>query len=66
MNCEETLYAVAAAGLTLIASKSKDTLRVVPPENLTPELVEALKEHKAEIRKIMLWDERRRDYLASN
>ena len=61
MNCEETLFAISVAGLTLKASKTKDTLRVSPPKKLTPELVEALKEHKEEIIEIMREDQRKRE-----
>ncbi len=53
MNVEDTLYAISEAGLTLKASMTQDTLKVYPAENLTPELVAAIKEHKAEIIKIM-------------
>ncbi len=61
MNCEETLLATSAAGLTLIVSKTKDTLRVSPPEKLTLELLEAIKEHKEEIIEIMREDQRKRE-----
>ena len=36
---------------------TEDTLKVYPAENLTPEVVAAIKEHKAEIIKIMREDE---------
>jgi hypothetical protein len=56
LNVGDTLYAISEAGLTLEASMTKDTLKVFPAENLTPELVAAIKEHKAEIIKIMRED----------
>ena len=57
MNVGDTLYAVSEAGLTLEASMTKDTLKVFPAGNLTPELVAAIKEHKDEIIKITREDE---------
>jgi hypothetical protein len=57
LNVRDTLYAIAEAGLALKASVTKDTLKVFPAENLTPELVVAIKEHKAEIIEIMREDE---------
>ena len=53
----DTLYAISEAGLTLKASKTEDTLKVYPAENITPELAEAIKKHKAEIIRIMREDE---------
>ena len=61
MNCEETLQSISAAGLTMTASETKDKLRVFPPENLTPELVDSIREHKAEIIRIIQEDQRRRE-----
>jgi hypothetical protein len=55
-----TLFAISEAGLTLEASMTKDTLKVFPAENLTPELAAAIKEHKAQIIKIMREDEEMR------
>ena len=57
MNVGDTLYAISEAGLTLEESMTKNTLKVFPAENLTPELVAAIKEHKAEIIKVMREDE---------
>ena len=57
MNVGDTLYAISEAGLTLKASMTTDSLKVFPAENLTPELVAAIKEHKTEIIKIMREDE---------
>jgi hypothetical protein len=56
LNCEETLQAISAAGLTMTASETKDKLRVFPPGNLLPKLVEAIREHEAEIFRIMQED----------
>ena len=60
MNVADTLYAISEAGLTLKASRTEDTLKVYPVENLTPELAAAIKEHKTEIIKIMREDEEMR------
>jgi hypothetical protein len=57
LNVGDTLYAISEAGLTLTASKTEDTLKVYPAENITPDLAEAIKEHKAEIIRIMREDE---------
>jgi hypothetical protein len=57
LNVGDTLYAISEAGLTLEASMTNDTLKVFPAENVTSELVAAIKEHKAEIIKIMREDE---------
>jgi len=57
LNVGDTLYAISEAGLTLTASKSRDTLNVYPAEKLTPELAAAIREHKADIIRIMREDE---------
>jgi TubC N-terminal docking domain len=57
LNGEDTLFAVAKAGLTLKTSTTRDTLKGYPAENLTPELAAALKTHKAEIIRILREDE---------
>ena len=57
MNVWDTLSAISEAGLTLEASMTNDTLKVFPAENVTPELVAAIKEHKGEIIKVMREDE---------
>jgi hypothetical protein len=57
LNVGDTLYAISEAGLTLEASMTNDTLKVFPAENVTPELVAAIKEHKGEIINIMREDE---------
>ena len=60
MSVGDTLYAISEAGLTLTASKTEDTLKVYPAENITPELAGAIKEHKAEIIRILREDEEMR------
>ena len=57
MNVGDTLHAISEAGLTLKASKTEDTLKVYPAEKLTAELVAAIKEHKADIIRIVREDE---------
>ena len=60
MSVGDTLYAISEAGLTLTASKTEDTLKVYPAENITPELAAVIKEHKADIIRIMREDEEMR------
>ena len=60
MSVGDTLYAISVAGLKLTASKTEDTLKVYPAEKLTPELAAAIKEHKADIIRIMREDEEMR------
>jgi hypothetical protein len=60
LSVGDTLYAISEAGLTLTASKTDDTLKVYPAENITPELAGAIKEHKADIIRIMREDEEMR------
>jgi hypothetical protein len=60
LSVGDTLYAISEAGLTLTASKTEDTLKAYPAANLTPELAAAIKEHKANILRIMREDEEMR------
>jgi hypothetical protein len=60
LSVGDTLYAISEAGLTLTASKTEDTLKVYPAENITPELAAAIREHKAAIIRIMREDEEMR------
>jgi hypothetical protein len=60
LSVGDTLYAISEAGLTLTASKTEDTLKVYPAENITPELAAVIKEHKADIIRIMREDEEMR------
>ena len=57
MSVGDTLYAISQAGLTLTASNTEDTLKVYPAEKLTSELAAAIKDHKADIIRIMREDE---------
>jgi hypothetical protein len=60
LSVGDTLYAISETGLTLTASKTKDTLKVYPAENITPELAAVIREHKADIIRIMREDEEMR------
>jgi hypothetical protein len=60
LSVGDTLYAISEAGLTLKASKLGDTLKVHPAERLTPELAAAIREHKADIIRILREDEEMR------
>jgi hypothetical protein len=60
LSVGDTLHAISKAGLTVAAGRTEDTLKVSPAEKLTPELAAAVKEHKAEIIKIMREDEEMR------
>ena len=60
LNVGDTLYAISAAELTLTVSKTKETLKVYPAENITSELAEAIKEHKSKIIRIVREDEEMR------
>ena len=60
MSAGDVLYAISEAGLTLTASKTGGTLKVYPAENITPELAAAIKEHKADIIRILREDEEMR------
>jgi hypothetical protein len=60
LSVGDVLCAISEAGLTLAASETEDTLKVYPAENITPELVEAIREHKAEIIRILRENEEMR------
>jgi hypothetical protein len=60
LSVGDVLFAISEAGLTLTASKTEDTLKVYPAENISPELAAAIKEHKADIIRIMREDEEMR------
>jgi hypothetical protein len=60
LSVGDTLYAISEAGLTLTASKTEDTLKVYPAENITPDLAAAIKEHKADLIRIAREDEEMR------
>ena len=60
MSVGDVLFAISEAGLTLTASKTDNTLKVYPAENITPELAAAITAHKPEIVRIMREDEEMR------
>ncbi len=60
MSVGDVLYAISEAGLTLTTSNTEDTLNVYPAENITPDLAAAIKEHKADLIRIMREDEEMR------
>jgi hypothetical protein len=60
LSIGDLLFAISKAGLTLKASKTEDTLKVFPANRLTPELAAAIRDHKAEIIRILREDEEMR------
>jgi len=60
LSVGDVLFAISEAGLSLTASKTDDTLKVYPVENITPELAAAIKEYKSEIIRITREDEEMR------
>jgi L-aminopeptidase/D-esterase-like protein len=60
LSVGDVLFAISEADLTLTASKSQDTLKVYPAENITPDLAAAIRAHKAEIIRILRDDEEMR------
>lgn len=60
MSVGDVLFAAAQAGLTLKAGMTEDTLKAYPAARLTAELATAIKEHKAEIIKVIREDEKMR------
>jgi hypothetical protein len=60
LSAGDVLFAISEARLTIKASKTDDTLKVYPAERLTPDLAAAIKEHKADIIRIMREDEEMR------
>ena len=60
MSVGDVLFAISEAGLTLKASMTEDTLKVYPAGNIMPELAAAIREHKADIIKILREDEEMR------
>ena len=57
MSVGDVLFAISEASLTLTAKKTENTLKVYPAEKITPELASAIREHKAEIIRILREDE---------
>jgi L-aminopeptidase/D-esterase-like protein len=60
LSVGDVLFAISEAELTLKASKTEDTLKIYPAENITPELAAVIKEHKADIIRVMREDEEMR------
>ena len=60
MSVGDVLFAISETGLSLTVSKTDDTLKVYPAENITPELAVAIKEYKSEIMRITREDEEMR------
>jgi hypothetical protein len=60
LSVGDVLFAISEAGLSLTASKSNDTLKVYPAQNITPNLAAAIKEYKSEIIRITREDEEMR------
>ena len=57
MSVGDMLFAAAQAGLTLKAGMTEDTLKAYPAARLSAELATAIKEHKADIIRIVREDE---------
>jgi len=57
LSVGDVLFAISEASLTLTAKKTENTLKVYPAEKITPELASAIREHKAEIIRILREDE---------
>jgi hypothetical protein len=57
LSVGDVLSAISEAGLTLQESKSEDTLKVYPAENVTPNLAAAIREHKSEVIRVLREDE---------
>lgn len=57
MRVGELLYQVAEHGVTLRCGRTEDRLHYSPAGTLPPKLIAELKEHKAEIIRIMREDE---------
>jgi hypothetical protein len=60
LSVGDVFLAVAQAGLSLKTSMTKDTLKVYPAERISAELAAAIKEHKADIIRILREDEKMR------
>jgi hypothetical protein len=60
LSVGDTLHAMSEAGLTLEANETGNILKVYPAERISPELAAAIKEHKADILRIVREDEKMR------
>ena len=56
----ELLYRISEAGVTLRCRRTEERLNASPASALTPELIEAIREHKMDIIRIMREDEEMR------
>ena len=57
MHMRDLLIEIAERGITLRCGRTEDRLNAKPTAALTPELIAELKEHKAEIIRVMREDE---------
>jgi hypothetical protein len=57
LSAGNVLFAADQAGLTLKAGMTEDTLKAYPAARITAELATAIKEHKADIIRILREDE---------
>jgi hypothetical protein len=60
LSVGDVLLAISEAGLRLKASGTEDILKVYPVKYITPELAEAIREHKSQIIRILREDEEMR------
>ena len=60
MSVGDVLSAVSKAGLKLEAGGTADVLKVYPADRLTAQLAAAIREHKADIIKVLREDEEMR------
>jgi len=61
MHVRDLLIEIAEREITLTCGRTEDRLNAKPTSALTPELMDEIKEHKAEIIALMREDERRRE-----
>lgn len=60
MNVGDVLFEIAERGITLTCGATEDRLNAKPTSAVTPELAAKIKEHKADIIRIMREDEEMR------
>ena len=60
MSVGDVLFAISETGLSITTSKTDDTLKVYPAENITPELAAAIKAYKSEVIRVTREDEEMR------
>ena len=61
MHIRDLLIKIAEHNITLTCGRTEERLNAKPAAALTPELIAELREHKAQIIRIMLEDERLRE-----